>query len=122
MAVYGPPIPARPSSFVANSGNYDLSYQGNNLTITKALLNVIADAKTKVYGDAPALGSVPGGVIPVESPNSSTAPRSILGRVLPVAARRASTKRRCCPSQTIPKPKSTSSKLLGVTKNDQQQS
>ncbi len=27
--------------------NYDLSYQGNNLTITKALLNVIADAKTK---------------------------------------------------------------------------
>ncbi len=24
-----------------NSGNYDLSYQGNNLTITKALLNVI---------------------------------------------------------------------------------
>ncbi|MGS1442813.1 MBG domain-containing protein [Pseudomonas aeruginosa] len=30
----------------------DLSYQGNNLTITKALLNVIADAKTKVYGDA----------------------------------------------------------------------
>ncbi len=34
------------------SGNYDLSYQGNNLTITKALLNVIADGKTKVYGDA----------------------------------------------------------------------
>ncbi len=31
------------------SANYDLSYQGNNLTITKALLNVIADAKTKVY-------------------------------------------------------------------------
>ncbi len=28
-----------------NSGNYDLSYQGNNLTITKALLNVIADAR-----------------------------------------------------------------------------
>ncbi|MCD2826331.1 MBG domain-containing protein, partial [Pseudomonas aeruginosa] len=37
---------------VLTSGNYDLSYQGNNLTITKALLNVIADAKTKVYGDA----------------------------------------------------------------------
>ncbi|KAA5570019.1 hemagglutination activity domain-containing protein, partial [Pseudomonas aeruginosa] len=35
-----------------NSGNYDLSYQGNNLTITKAQLNVIADGKTKVYGDA----------------------------------------------------------------------
>ncbi|MBW5466020.1 hemagglutinin, partial [Pseudomonas aeruginosa] len=34
------------------SSNYDLTYQGNNLTITKALLNVIADAKTKVYGDA----------------------------------------------------------------------
>ncbi len=28
-----------------NSGNYDLSYQGNNLTITKALLNVIADGR-----------------------------------------------------------------------------
>ncbi|MGV8617312.1 MBG domain-containing protein, partial [Pseudomonas aeruginosa] len=37
-----------------NSGNYDLSYQGNNLTITKALLNVIADAKTKVYDAADA--------------------------------------------------------------------
>ncbi len=34
------------------SSNYTLNYQGNNLTITKALLNVIADAKTKVYGDA----------------------------------------------------------------------
>ncbi len=34
------------SSFTARQ------YQGNNLTITKALLNVIADAKTKVYGDA----------------------------------------------------------------------
>ncbi len=34
------------------SANYDLNYQGNNLTITKALLNVIADGKTKVYGDA----------------------------------------------------------------------
>ncbi len=30
-----------------NSGNYDLSYQGNNLTITKALLNVIADGWPK---------------------------------------------------------------------------
>ncbi len=30
-----------------NSGNYDLSYQGNNLTITKALLNVIADGLHK---------------------------------------------------------------------------
>ncbi len=41
------------SAFLSfDSGNYDLSYQGNNLTITKALLNVIADAKTKVYGDA----------------------------------------------------------------------
>ncbi len=26
------------------SANYDLNYQGNNLTITKALLNVIADS------------------------------------------------------------------------------
>ncbi|MGC3173916.1 MBG domain-containing protein, partial [Pseudomonas aeruginosa] len=32
------------------SANYELSYQGNNLTITKGLLNVNADAKTKVYG------------------------------------------------------------------------
>ncbi len=42
---------------LASDGSfYDLSYQGNNLTITKALLNVIADARTKVYGDAdPAL-------------------------------------------------------------------
>ncbi|MDH0169563.1 hypothetical protein N7378_27955, partial [Pseudomonas aeruginosa] len=39
-----------------NSGNYDLSYQGNNLTITKALLNVFADAKSKQVGTAdPAL-------------------------------------------------------------------
>ncbi|RTU26977.1 MBG-2 domain-containing protein, partial [Pseudomonas aeruginosa] len=37
---------------VLTSGNYDLAFQGNNLTITKALLNVIADGKTKVYGDA----------------------------------------------------------------------
>ncbi len=43
---------AQSGSVALNSGNYDLSYQGNNLTITKALLNVIADAKTKVYGDA----------------------------------------------------------------------
>ncbi|MGV8637029.1 MBG domain-containing protein, partial [Pseudomonas aeruginosa] len=27
-------------------------YKSQNLPITKALLNVIADAKTKVYGDA----------------------------------------------------------------------
>lgn len=38
------------------SGNYDLSYQGNNLTITKALLNVFADAKSKQVGSVdPAL-------------------------------------------------------------------
>ncbi|MGV8743968.1 MBG domain-containing protein, partial [Pseudomonas aeruginosa] len=34
------------------SGNYDLSYQGHNLTITKALRRVSAYTKTKVYGDA----------------------------------------------------------------------
>ncbi len=52
MGVYG----INQGDLALNSGNYDLSYQGNNLTITKALLNVIADAKTKVYGDAdPAL-------------------------------------------------------------------
>ncbi|MGC3494923.1 hypothetical protein ACPTG1_30085, partial [Pseudomonas aeruginosa] len=33
------------------SANKDLSYQGNKLTITKALLNVIADAKSKVFLD-----------------------------------------------------------------------
>ncbi len=33
------------------SGNYDLAYQGNNLTITKALLNVIADAKIATNDD-----------------------------------------------------------------------
>ncbi len=35
-----------------NSGNYDLSYQGNNLTITKALLNVITPV-TAVKGRCP---------------------------------------------------------------------
>ncbi|MFF6503456.1 MBG domain-containing protein, partial [Pseudomonas aeruginosa] len=40
----------------AKSPNYTLSYVGNDLRITPAQLNVIADAKTKVYGDAdPAL-------------------------------------------------------------------
>ncbi len=48
MGVYG----INQGDLALNSGNYDLSYQGNNLTITKALLNVIADGKTKVYGDA----------------------------------------------------------------------
>ncbi len=43
---------SRPGGLGLVSGNYDLAYQGNNLTITKALLNVIADGKTKVYGDA----------------------------------------------------------------------
>ncbi len=43
-----PAQPGRLAAVALNSGNYDLSYQGNNLTITKALLNVIADAKTKV--------------------------------------------------------------------------
>ncbi|MBN0154857.1 hypothetical protein JTL60_34955, partial [Pseudomonas aeruginosa] len=40
------------SELVLENGDDDRSYQKNNLTITKALLNVIADAKTKVYGDA----------------------------------------------------------------------
>ncbi len=38
MGVYG----INQGDLALNSGNYDLSYQGNNLTITKALLNVIA--------------------------------------------------------------------------------
>ncbi|MCU8874723.1 two-partner secretion system adhesin CdrA, partial [Pseudomonas aeruginosa] len=33
------------------TANYTLSYVGNDLRITPAQLNVIADAKTKVYGD-----------------------------------------------------------------------
>ena len=37
---------------VALNGNYDLSYVGANLTITKATLSINADSKTKVYGDA----------------------------------------------------------------------
>ncbi len=52
MGVYG----INQGDLALNSGNYDLSYQGNNLTITKALLNVIADAKTKARG--PAFGSI----------------------------------------------------------------
>ncbi|MBO3628316.1 hypothetical protein J5N94_00110, partial [Pseudomonas aeruginosa] len=43
---------SQPGGLGQVSGTYDLSYQGNNLTITKALLNVIAEGKTKVYGDA----------------------------------------------------------------------
>src|SRR5690606_25677867 len=33
-------------------GNYDIDYTADELTITKATLNVVAAAKTKVYGDA----------------------------------------------------------------------
>ncbi|MGV8546586.1 MBG domain-containing protein, partial [Pseudomonas aeruginosa] len=41
-----------PRDMLLTTGNYDLSYQATNLTTTKALLNVLADANTKVYGDA----------------------------------------------------------------------
>jgi hypothetical protein len=37
---------------VALSSNYDLSYVGANLTITKAVLSINADGKSKVYGNA----------------------------------------------------------------------
>ncbi|WP_178131157.1 MBG domain-containing protein [Reyranella sp. CPCC 100927] len=35
-----------------NNANYVITYVGANLTITPAVLNVVADARTKVYGDA----------------------------------------------------------------------
>src|SRR5207245_1219424 len=37
---------------VALSSNYDLTYVGANLTITKRAITVTPDAKTKTYGDA----------------------------------------------------------------------
>src|SRR5207237_10495038 len=37
---------------VALSSNYDLTYVGANLTITKRPITVTPDAKTKTYGDA----------------------------------------------------------------------
>ncbi|HJQ56820.1 MAG TPA: MBG domain-containing protein, partial [Vineibacter sp.] len=54
-SVAGGPYAITQGSLVANS-NYSISYTGANLTTTAAPLNVVADAKTKVYGDAdPAL-------------------------------------------------------------------
>ncbi len=41
---------------LALSSNYSLVYAGNSFTITRKTINVVADAKTKTYGDAdPAL-------------------------------------------------------------------
>jgi surface protein len=41
---------------LAVSGNYDISFTGANFNITKATLNIVAEAKSKVYGSAdPAL-------------------------------------------------------------------
>ncbi|WP_343624793.1 BspA family leucine-rich repeat surface protein [Flavobacterium lindanitolerans] len=41
---------------LAVSGNYDIAYTGADFNITKATLNIVADAKSKVYGTAdPAL-------------------------------------------------------------------
>ncbi|MGJ1422336.1 MBG domain-containing protein, partial [Sphingobacterium spiritivorum] len=41
---------------LATSANYDIFYTAADLTITKATLNIVADAKSKVYGTAdPAL-------------------------------------------------------------------
>ncbi|PZU15557.1 MAG: hemagglutination protein, partial [Shinella sp.] len=41
---------------LATTANYDITYTGADLTISKATLNIIAEAKSKVYGSAdPAL-------------------------------------------------------------------
>ncbi|MGJ1196558.1 MBG domain-containing protein, partial [Sphingobacterium spiritivorum] len=41
---------------LATTANYDITYTGANFNITKATLNIVADAKSKVYGTAdPAL-------------------------------------------------------------------
>ncbi|WP_448606010.1 MBG domain-containing protein [Paenimyroides ceti] len=41
---------------LATTANYDIMYTGADLTITKATLNIVAEAKTKVYGSVdPAL-------------------------------------------------------------------
>src|ERR1044072_926639 len=41
---------------LAASGNYALNYTGNDLTVTQRAIAVIADAKSRAYGDAnPAL-------------------------------------------------------------------
>src|SRR5207247_10722250 len=48
------PIP-RPPPYTAlfrSSTNYDLTYAGANLAISKRPVTVTADAKSKVYGDA----------------------------------------------------------------------
>ncbi|WP_283807196.1 MBG domain-containing protein, partial [Bradyrhizobium lablabi] len=47
---------------LAASGNYALTYAGNNLTVTRRAITVTADAKSRVYGDAnPALTYQVGG-------------------------------------------------------------
>ncbi|MDB5508108.1 MAG: filamentous hemagglutinin N-terminal protein [Hyphomicrobiales bacterium] len=46
------------------SPNYDLTFQGANLSVTPRALSVVADAKTRVYGDAnPALTYVQTGLV-----------------------------------------------------------
>src|SRR5207302_11093908 len=47
--VAGSPYPITQGTFAAN-GNYSISFIGNALTITPALLSVTADAKSKTYG------------------------------------------------------------------------
>ncbi|MFE7085764.1 MBG domain-containing protein, partial [Sphingobacterium spiritivorum] len=37
---------------LATTANYDITYTGADLTITKATLNIVADVKSKVYGSA----------------------------------------------------------------------
>ncbi|EFK57891.1 bacterial surface protein 26-residue PARCEL repeat (3 repeats) [Sphingobacterium spiritivorum ATCC 33861] len=37
---------------LSTTANYDITYTGADFTITKATLNIVADAKTKVYGSA----------------------------------------------------------------------
>ena len=49
-------------TLTAASGNYALSYTGNNLTVTPRAITVTADAKSRAYGDAnPALTYQVGG-------------------------------------------------------------
>ncbi len=64
-----------------NSGNYDLSYQGNNLTITKALLNVIADVRRYLAEMADNRSAV---IRP--TPRTARSPDSSVGRMTPTAS------------------------------------
>ncbi|PZU16292.1 MAG: hypothetical protein DI589_27330, partial [Shinella sp.] len=61
---------------LAVSGNYDIAYTGADFNITKATLNIVADAKSKAYGTAdPALddqGIISGALTRVAGENIGT--------------------------------------------------